>query len=343
MIKNIFLILGGILVILICYFGYQIETPYSLSGEFKKIEIRKGASLNEIAKILKESKIIRSQKFFKFYILLKGWQKQLKAGSYKLCGCRAISEIARTLKIGERKQEKEITILEGWSIYEIDKKLSAEGIIKPKSLISFLPSPALKEKYPFLLEVPKGQNLEGFLFPDTYRFFKNQNKDVSLVAEKFLKNFQKKVYERYSQEIERKSKRLYEVLILASLLEKEVIDFKEKRIASGILWKRLKLAKPLEVDAALIYGKQKKFQKTWKEVLPLKKFDFSLNSLYNTYIHPGLPPTPICNPSLASIKAAIFPQKSSYLYYLTDPKTKKTYFSKSYQNHLYLRKKYLGF
>jgi len=341
--KNIFILFGGIIVLAICYFAYQIETPFSLEGEPKKIEIKKGTSFLEIAKILERNKIIRSKNFFKVYVIFKGWQKKLKAGRYLLCPCSSISEIAKIIVEGEKKEEVKVTIIEGWSIFEIDKKLSEEGIIYPGSLISYQPTEIQKEKYPFLLEIPKNQSIEGFLFPDTYRFFKTHQKDVSFVVEKFLENFNKKVYQKYFQEIERESKKFYNVLIVASILEKEVPDANDKKIASGILWKRFKINKPLEVDASIIYAKQKKFNKTWKESLPLLKKDFSIISPYNTYKHKGLPPTPICNPSLESVKAAIYSKKSSYLYYLSDPETKKTYFSSNYQNHLYLRKKILKF
>ncbi len=341
--KNIFILLGGIIVLAICYFAYQIEAPFSLESEPKKIEIKKGTSFLEIAEILEKNKIIRSKNFFKIYVVFKGWQKKLKAGKYLLCPCSSISEIAKFIVEGEKKEEVKVTIIEGWSIFEIDKKLSEEGIIYPGSLISYQPTEIQKEKYPFLLEIPKNQSIEGFLFPDTYRFFKTRQKDVSLVVEKFLENFNKKVYQKYSQEIERESKKFYNVLIMASILEKEVPDINDKKIASGILWKRFKINKPLEVDASIIYAKQKKFNKTWKESLPLLKKDFSINSPYNTYKHKGLPPTPICNPSLESIKSAIYSKKSLYLYYLSDPKTKKTYFSSNYRNHLYLRKKILRF
>ena len=341
--KNFFIFLGGGIVLTICYFAYQIETPLSLEAQPKKIEIKKGTGVLEIAQILEENQIIRSKNFFEIYVLFKGWQKQLKAGRYLLCPCSSIAEIAKILREGEKKEEIEITIIEGWSIFEIDKKLSEKGIIYPGSLITYQPTEIQKEKYPFLLEIPKNHSIEGFLFPDTYRFFKTQEKDVTLVVEKFLKNFNKKVYQKFFQEVERKSKKFYEVLTIASLLEKEVVDPKEKKIVSGILWKRYKKNKPLEVDATVIYAKQKKFKKTWKEVLPLTRKDFSIDSLYNTYKYKGLPPTPICNPSLVSIKSAIYPQDSQYFYYLSDPETKKTYFSTNYQDHLYLRKKILNF
>jgi len=340
--KNIFIFSGAVIVLAICYFAYQIETPLSLESEPKKVEIKKGTGFLEIAEILEKNKIIRSKNFFKIYVLFKGWQKELKAGNYLLCPCVSISEIAKTLVEGEKKEEVKVTIVEGWSIFEIDKKLSEEKIIYPNSLISYQPTESQKERYPFLLEISKNNSIEGFLFPDTYRFFRNQEKDVSLVVEKFLENFNKKVYQKYSQEIERKSKKFYEVLIMASMLEKETPNFNDKKIISGILWKRVKMNKPLEVDATVIYAKQKKFKKTWKEMLPLSKKDFSIDSFYNTYKYKGLPPTPICNPSLESIKAAIYPKKSFYLYYLSDPKTKKTYFSSDYQRHLYLRRKILN-
>jgi len=185
--------------------------------------------------------------------------------------------------------------------------------------------------------------LEGFLLPDTYIFFLGSDPD--LVVKKFLDNFELKALPRITQLVELRglpffenSSNILKIINLASLLEKEIPDTKEQQIAAGILMKRLAVGMPLQVDAALVYGKC--FGK-FLDCPPLREEDYKIKSPYNTYLYGGLPKTPICNPGLKAIKAALNPQKSDYWYYLSDPKTKKTVFSKTLDEHNKNRAEYL--
>ena len=132
-----------------------------------------------------------------------------------------------------------------------------------------------------------------------------------------------------------------EIVILASLIEKEARSFEEKRIVSGIFWDRIKKNIPLESCASIAYI----LGRSWKNVEEMRK-DISqarnIDSPYNTYKYPGLPPGPICNPGLDSIKAAIFPKFTEYKYFLVDPKTGKTIFSKTFEEHKKNKLKYFG-
>jgi UPF0755 protein len=196
-----------------------------------------------------------------------------------------------------------VTIPEGYTVREIEEKL--------------------KIKLP-------GENLEGYLFPDTYYF----PLDVSgeEVVRIMHENFEKKIAP-YLKEIEKSGKSLKDIIIMASLIEKEVKTKEEKELVSGILWKRLKAGIPLQVDATITYITGKKTTK-----IPLE--DLKIDSPYNTYKYKGLPPAPICNPGLESILAALYPKESDYWYYLSKPDG-KTLFFKDYEEFIVAKAKYL--
>ena len=213
------------------------------------------------------------------------------------------------------------------TIKEIDEKLSGSAVIRPGDLINFDIGP-LKNGYSWL---EGAQSLEGFLLPDTYIFFLGS--DPNSVVKKFLDNFELKALPLFKN-----SGNLLKIINLASLLEKEIPDYHEAQLAAGILMKRLAVGMPLQVDATLVYGK---CLGKFLNCPSLQEKDYKLDSPYNTYLYGGLPKTPICNPGPEAIKAALNPQKSDYWYYLSDPKTKKTVFSKTLDEHNKNRAKYL--
>jgi len=160
--------------------------------------------------------------------------------------------------------------------------------------------------------------MEGYLFPDTYLFlpFAETEQIIGTMTD----NFKKKAGDVGK-----------DIVIMASLIEKEVPDIGDRKIVSGILWKRLKLGMALQVDAVFPYitGKQK-----------VLSDDLKIDSPYNTYLHKGLPPGPISNPGLDAVEAAKNPQETSYLYYLSG-KDGKTHFAKTFAEHLKNKEKYL--
>ena len=161
------------------------------------------------------------------------------------------------------------------------------------------------------------------------------------IIEKFLSNFEKKFKKEWQLYLKKQGKKIFEIVTLASILEKEVARKEDKKIVSGIFWKRIKKGKPLESCATIAYLLKKdwnSFEEMRKDIYSAKKID----SPYNTYLYPGLPKGPISNPGLDSLEAAIFPKFTDYNYFLTDPKTKKTIFAKTYREHLKNKAKYFG-
>ncbi len=223
------------------------------------------------------------------------------------------------------------TIIEGWNLKEIDNYLATnDWDIKGK--LSDLKVKDYSEAYSFLKEAPRQGSLEGYLFPDTYRLYSSSTSDQ--LAIKMLNNFQAKISSDMLAEIKKQNRSLRQVIIMASILEKEVKSEEDMKIVSGIFWRRISGGQPLESCATLAY------------ILGEKKAQYSLadtkiDSPYNTYKNYGLPPGPINNPGLRAITAAIYPTPSNYNYFLSDPETGKTIFSRTYDEHLKNKYKYL--
>jgi UPF0755 protein len=187
-------------------------------------------------------------------------------------------------------------------------------------------------QFPFLKDKPKQASLEGYLFPDTYEL-KEQDLAGSL-AKSMLSNFSEKLTPELLKEISGQDKTVFEVVTLASLLEKEVRTMADKKTVSGIIYKRLRNGMRLQVDATVLYALDKEGTKVSYD-------DLWLDSPYNTYRYSGLPPGPICNPGRESLLAAVYPEENEYWYYLSAPDG-QTHFSRTLEEHNVKKVKYLN-
>lgn len=265
--------------------------------------VKKGEGAKEISIHLKEQGLIRYASFFKVYALVQDQAEKLQAGEYELSPGMAIPEIVNKLASGDRIK-KMITIIEGWTVKDIANYLEVEEL---------------------------DPSLEGYLFPDTYEI--SPEDGIEEIVEKMLDNFDKKLTSELREEISSQGKTVHEIVTAASLLEKEVRTFEDKKIVAGILWKRLESNMFLQVDATIAYITGRKTTKILKEEL-------QIDSPYNTYKYKGLPLGPISNPGLESILAAIYPQESQYFYYLSTPEG-ETIFSRTLKEHNEAKVKYL--
>lgn len=236
------------------------------------------------------------------------------------------------------KPELMITIPEGFNLLEIEKRLNEAGIASAQNISAF----TIKDfknfsgtsSYDFLRDAPDDASFEGFLFPDTYRFWPDSS--LEAIVKKFLDNFDKKLTPAWRAEIKKQNKKIYDVVIMASLIEKEVKSDKDRALVSGILWKRLEAKMKLDVDYTICYIKAQQGKNCGNITADDKKID----SPYNTYLYKGLPKGPIANPGEAALKAAIFPEASPYWYYLSTPDG-RTIFSKTLDEHNAAKRKYL--
>jgi UPF0755 protein len=282
------------------------------------INVERGESLTQIANDFETSRVVRSSFWLKSLIILFGGQKRVVAGDYYFPAPKNVFSVAWTLHRGEFGLiPLKMTIPEGTSSFEIAKMLE-------KNL------PAFKAD-DFIKEVADG-NFEGYLFPDTYFFMPNTKaSDVILMMRE---NFARQI-KPYEADILKFKKPLNEIVIMASIIEDEAgKGLETKRIVSGILWKRLRSDMPLQVDAPFQYY-------NGKNSYTLTKDDLAEDHPYNTYKNKGLPPTAITNPGIDSIRAAITPTQTSYLYFLSD-KSGNMYYAKDFDGHKQNRELHLN-
>jgi len=298
----------------------------SLSQEQRLFDIEKGQGSREISLNLEKDGLIKLAPLFRFYVTTKGISGKLQAGSYLLSSSMNIPQMVDKFINGEVEKIK-LVVPEGFNIKDIEKTLSY--FERNSSGISNLKAKDFKGEFSFLGSVPDQASLEGFLFPDTYTFsYQASDKEI---VQKMLDNFNRKISPDLREEIGRQKKTVFQVITMASLIEKEVKTKEDKEIVSGILWKRLKNKIPLQVDATINYL-------TEKDKVSIE--ETKIDSPYNTYIYLGLPIGPISNPGLESIEAAVYPRNSLYWYYLSSPDG-KTIFSKTLEEHNIAKYKYL--
>jgi len=319
----LFLALVLFLVFLFLVLRQEIELPVSVKAQNKIVKINKGEGAVTIAKKLEEQGIIKNKHLFLFYVFLTGEYKELKAGVYSLSSCMTISEIVSKMVKGETAEER-VTIPEGFNIKKIENRIEAQ-LGRDIDIASFTVDD-YRSRFPFLQSAPTGISLEGFLFPDTYYFEPEANAEE--IVSQMLTRFEQKALPLIPR------KNIFQLITMASLLEKEVKSEQEMRTVAGILWKRLEEGIPLQVDATINYI-------TGKNTAAVSVSETKIESPYNTYINKGLPLGPICSPGLKSIRAVLSPAKTDYWYYLTAPGTGETIFSKTFEEHKQAKEKYL--
>lgn len=298
--------------------------------EFK---IKAGAGLAEIAKELKSVGLIKSELLFKIYSFWKGKNASFQPGLRALYLGRPFSEILNALTAAP--DAVEAIIAPGATLKEIDSQLSSLGVIEAGALEKIKPASMVEvsEEFPFLKSIP---SLEGYLLPDTYLFFKGSRPEE--VVSKMLENFRRKTAGRFGGADFLKRPDLNNIIVEASFLEKEIPDYRERRVAAGVIENRLKIKMPLQLDAGILYAACGGRFLSCPQLTPL---DYKIDSPYNTYLNTGLPQLPIGNPGLDAIEAALNPIPSAYLYYLSDPATKRTVFSRTLDEHNSNRVRYL--
>ena len=297
----------------VSFFWRAIQPVDPQSRNKKVFVVRRGENLFSIANRLEKEGLVRSSFVFKTLVLAKGINKKIQAGSFQIGPFLTSSEIATILTHGTA--DIWLTFPEGWRREEFARRLAAniQGFDEQEFL-------SLTE------------DLEGYLFPDTYLIPKSAT--PSMVVKILTENFEKKV-----GEISKKD------LILASIVEREAKDDKDRSVVAGILIKRLEANWPIQADATIQYALadsqfaiqkesqnesgRKQLDNWWPQV---KREDLTIDSPYNTYKYKGLPPTPICNPGLSTIRAVLNPTQTDYWYYLSD-ENNIVHFAKTLEEH----------
>ncbi len=278
------------------------------------VSIVRGAPAPSVVDQLAAAHVIKHPSLLLLALRISGSTSRVQAGAYRLESPQNMFVVAYRIVAGAYDlPPARVTFPEGTTVREM-------AIDVAKALPEVSSADFLKEAQPY----------EGYLFPDTYLF--PPSSDAASVVSLMRENFNTKIAA-LSAEIGASGHSLSEIVTMASLVEREARRVESKRMVAGILYNRLKLGMPLQVDAVFgyIYGRD-----TYSPSLK----DLTVDSLYNTYIHKGLPPGPICNPGLESLDAAIHPAKTNYLYYLTG-KDNMMHYATTYVEHQANTRKYL--
>ncbi|AEV69044.1 endolytic transglycosylase MltG [Acetivibrio clariflavus] len=301
-----------------------------------EITIPRGSSTSDIAKILKENGIIKWPTLFMLQSKINGYDGTYMSGKHIVSKDLNYDELMRVLS--SNPVSVNVTIPETYYLDQVLNLLSEKKLIDKESFIKSMNTEQFD--YDFIAQIPERENrLEGYLFPDTY-FFDPLSSDREIIT-KFLDNFDMKFKLDYYARAKELNMTVDEIITLASIIEKETALPEEKPIISSVFHNRLKSKDPslrkLQTDATIQYIL---FKREGKIKEKLTEADTKINDPYNTYLYEGLPPGPICSPGLASIEAALYPEKTDY-YYFVAKGDGSHYFSKTLSEHEAAKKRYI--
>lgn len=270
--------------------------------------VQRGDGVKAIAANLSQKGLIRSPISFFVLVKLLNLERELQAGDFRLSRRMDARTIAEELTHG--MLDIWVTTLEGWRVEEIATRVAKD------------------------LDIPEAEFLkfaqEGYMFPDTYLIPRDAT--AAAIADIFRKTFDAKVTAGLRQDAQKTGLTWAEVIVLASIVEREGNSDEDRPVIAGILLKRLKADWPLQADATLQYALgYQSYEKSWWKT-SLTAADKTVRSPYNTYRNPGLPPAPISNPGLASIRAVVYPTETDYWYYLHDPQG-RIHYARTIEEH----------
>lgn len=320
------------------FFEFYLKVPAdSASKTF--FEIKKNSGVRAVSLELEDRKLIWSRLVFEAYVWLRRADRDLRAGTYELSYGLNMKRLVDLFTTGGGREEGTITILEGWTLRDIKQYLPAQGVkgMNNFDYLAGVPAAATlggrdwSAEFSFLKSKPRELGLEGFLFPDTYRIFKEATAED--VIRKMLENFETKFDSSLLSAAAGRKTSVFDVVTLASIVEREVQSPEDMRKVAGIFLKRLEIGMPLQADSTVNYV-------TGKSTPSISFADREINSPWNTYKYRGLPKGPIGNPGLSAIKAVLDPESSPYLYFLT-AKDGTVIYSRTLEEHNLAKQKYL--
>jgi len=319
----IMIIIATLGVIVALFFSYLVNKPSAAATE-QIFTISIGEGVNQISSSLSATKLISSTQVFEIYVWLKDKETNFIAGEYHIPAGTSVAELTRLLTTKQRADEIVLQFIEGWTAHDMAAYLMTQGMIESEEeFLELLTAHEWWDQYTWLQQLPADTSLEGFLFPDTYNFYSDAS--AADVIAKLLSNFDVKFDESMRSEIAGQGRRLYEVVTLASILEKEVKTPDDMKMVAGIFINRMEIGMALQADSTLNYA-------TGGTNPSLTAEELAIDSPYNTYKYKGLPPTPISNPGLNALTAAVYPTANDYFYFLTSPDG-ETYYGKTLDEH----------
>ena len=307
------------------------EEPVNLTGQLVTVTIPEGATTRDIAKILKENKLIKNEFLFRLSSKMDGFDGTYRQGTYEIDTGLSKTQIMELLQTGVVMERRKVTIPEGFTVKQIAERAFEAGVCSVQEFIDECNTGTFD--YEFLQGLPDREyRLEGYLFPSTY--FLSDEMTAHDLIDMMLTEFDK-VYKKYKSDIEASEYTLDQIVTIASMVEKEINVPEERQRAAGVIYNRLKQdGMALGIDATVLYA----VGKTGGE---LTAEDLNTDSPYNTRKNTGLPLGPISNPGEPSIEAAVKPESHNYLYYVLEAQGKNNHvYCETYDDFLAAKEAY---
>lgn len=284
-------------------------------GNITGTKVLSTADIDYVADALKDAGLIEYKSLFKLFAKVSHADVKLDPGSYNLTSELDYRALVKNMQVGTASMvETTLTFPEGWTMARIFSKLEEEGVCTSESL--YKAASDFNYSFRFLenVETGKALRLEGFIFPNTYDFY--QGEQASSVINKFLTALHSRITADMWKQIEDRGTTFRDTIIVASMIEKEAANDEERPIIASVIYNRLAAGMPIGIDSTILY-----IHPEYNGGVNIPENIITEDSPYNTRINTGLPPTPICNPGMASIKAALYPSTSSYLFYALNNET----------------------
>ncbi len=300
------------------------------------VTIVSGDSAASIGRRLVASGVIASQYRFELLAVLLSWESRLEPGSYTFEAGLTTYEILRRIHFGETSPWR-VVIPEGLRLEQVIERLAESNVVEATALRAVLEAPPQDVVSGTLAtRRPLGSTLEGYLFPSAYTFPLDGTAEQAVRA--MLQRLDESITPQLWDTINSSGRTLHEILTIASIIEREVIEDNERPLVSAVIWNRLEAGMPLQMDSTVQYAVGESGE-WWKD--DLGAVDLDTASPYNTYVAAALPPGPIASPGLASIMAAANPANVPYLYFVA--RGDRTHaFAVTYEEHLDNVERFLG-
>ncbi len=340
MLWTIIKIVGAVVLLVAIIVGVFVANQLTSASVKNDVTftIQEGEGLKAVSARMDSEKIIKNPTVFEMTIRVTGKSNSIFAGTYVFTKDQSMKDVIDAItNVDDVTNDITITLIEGWTSAEMAKYLQEQGFFPAEDFSAAVQTTDIQNllpgvTYAFLGDKPTSQGLEGYLFPDTYRI--KQKPEPADVVRKLLDNFDSKLTNTMRSDIHKQGRTVFDVVVLASILEREVLSDADKKNAADVFLKRLQIGMPLQSDATVNYvtGKQ--------DTRPTLQ-DIEADSPYNTYVYKGLPPGPISNPGFSSLEAAVYPTSNPYYYFLTKDNGEAV-FSRNLDEHNLNKAKYLA-
>jgi UPF0755 protein len=313
-----------VLGILLAFYSLILLWPQGNPYDSVKVTIPKGASLKQVSATLQDYNIIRNERSFLLAVKTLGYEKDMPAGRFKLLNASTNFDIIDQLVNGIQVN-KRVTILEGWTIAAIAKELNNKIGVDQNEFKSACKNKLLLWKWGI-----SEDSVEGYLFPNTYLF--SEEEDVQDIIGRMINEYKERITLAFRDRMKVLGMNENEIITLASIIEGEAIYDSERAVISGVYHNRLNIGMRLQADPTIQYIITDSPRR-------LLNKDLKIKSPYNTYLNKGLPPGPINNPGIESIKAALYPDETDYIYFVATGDGYHT-FSRTKEEHNIAKRKF---